>query len=108
VPPVIEQVTVTDESVLLKLNCPLQAGQRTVVQLSRRPGSSTPEGQPAACTFRQPPVPSDSAPLATVTLDRATVPDGEWLVRVEIDGIESGLELVGGVYARPVVTVPPT
>jgi hypothetical protein len=96
------QVTVagaTASEVTLTVAPPLQEGQRASVVLGRLDGA----GERA---FVLPPVAADEAPLDTLVLPRAEIPDGRWLVRVQVDGIESLPELVGEVYGAPELTLP--
>jgi Pvc16 N-terminal domain len=94
----------TDPQILLGVAPPLQPGQRPTVALSRLvPG---PPDSPDALTIRLAPVPPGDPPQSTLTLDPTDVPAGQWLVRVEVDGVESVPELVDEAYGAPALTLP--
>jgi hypothetical protein len=98
-------VTATSATtVTLALSPPLQEGQRLTVVLGRvDPG---PAGAPDVLTLSQPPVAEADAPLAEVALPRTAIPNGHWLVRVQVDGADSLPELVGETYGAPDLTLP--
>jgi len=89
----------TASEVALTVAPPLREGQRASVVLGRLDGAGE-------RSFVLPPVAGDEAPLDTLVLPRAEIPDGRWLVRVQVDGIESLPELVGDVYGAPELTLP--
>jgi hypothetical protein len=87
----------TPTEVPLTVDPPLVAGQRATVVLQSPPGTD-----PARTVSVQlAPLPRGSAPQPTVVLDRTAVPNGSWLVRIQVDGAESRLELAGETYGAP-------
>jgi hypothetical protein len=103
--PSVEVTNVSATDITLTISPPLQAGQRLTVMLGRL----EPDGpdEPDAVTLAQPPVAAEDAPQATAQIARADVPDGRWLVRVQVDGADSLPELVGETYDEPAVVLPP-
>jgi hypothetical protein len=97
--PAVTVAGTSASEVTLAVAPPLQEGQRASVLLGRLDG-------PGERSFVLPPVPEDEAPLDTLVLPRAEIPDGRWLVRVQVDGVESLPELVGEVYGAPELTLP--
>jgi hypothetical protein len=93
---------VGDDEVELELAPPLQAGQRVTVVLGRLE-----PGEPADVALVLPPVEEADAPQASLALPRDQIPDGRWLVRVQVDGVDSLLEIVGETYGAPDLTLPP-
>jgi Pvc16 N-terminal domain len=100
---VVSGVDATD--VTLTISPPLQAGQRLTVMLGRLEDGAP--NDPDAVTLEQAPVAAADAPQATVEIARADVPDGRWLVRVQVDGVDSIPDLVGETYDEPDVVLPP-
>jgi hypothetical protein len=103
--PSVEVTNVSATEITLTISPPLQAGQRLTVMLARlEPG---PPDEPDAVTLAQPSVAEEDAPQTTAQIDRDDVPDGHWLVRVQVDGVDSVPELVGETYDEPAVVLPP-
>jgi hypothetical protein len=100
--PEIAVADVTATEVSLTVAPPLQEGQRASVVLGRLEG----DDEPLEVTLVLPPVPAADAPLGELVLARADIPDGHWLVRLQVDGVDSLPELVGDVYAAPDLTLP--
>jgi hypothetical protein len=97
-------VRTTGTGTALEVDPPLAPGQRATVALTRlAPG---PTDAPAAVTLRLDRLPPDAEPTRELAVDLADVPDGSWLVQVEVDGVESLPELVGETYGAPTLTVP--
>lgn len=92
-------------NVMLAISPPLRAGQRLTVMLARIEGGTA--GDPDAINLEQEPVAEADAPQATVGLDRADIPEGRWLVRVQVDGVDSVPELAGETYGEPDLVLPP-
>lgn len=97
-------------TITLQLDPPLFPGQRATVELARL-DAPPPPPPPAPDVVRHltvdlAPVPRDGSPQPTATIPRDDVPDGRWLVRVQVDGVESIPELVGDVYAAPALVLP--
>jgi Pvc16 N-terminal domain len=99
--PEVEVTGVTATEVTLSVAPPLQEGQRASVILGRLDGAA----EPTEVTLVLPPVSEDDAPLAELVLPRADLPDGHWLVRVQVDGADSLPQLVGEVYGEPDLTL---
>jgi hypothetical protein len=103
--PLVEVTNVTATEITLAISPPLQAGQRLTVMLARlEPG---PPDEPDAVTLAQPSVSAEDAPQTTAQIAREDVPDGNWLVRVQVDGVDSLPELVGETYDEPALVLPP-
>jgi Pvc16 N-terminal domain len=102
--PVVTVGAVDATAVTLAVAPPLQAGQRASVLLSRL-DDAAPDAT-GALTVVLPPVSSAQAPLAEVRLSRADLPSGNWLVRVQVDGVQSLPGLVGDVYGTPNLDLP--
>ncbi|WP_405656431.1 DUF4255 domain-containing protein [Streptomyces sp. NBC_01386] len=103
--PTVVRVTVGAADVLVELAPPLFAGQGATVSLNRLDTAATTTA-PGELSFVVPPVRPGAPALVSVDLPRSAVPDGSWLVRVRVDGVESLPELVDGVYGAPAVTLP--
>ena len=99
----VPTVTSVVPDVALTVSPPLLPGQRATVLLVRlTPG---PAGSADSVTIRLDPVPEGGPPLSSLLVSRDDVPDGEWLVRVDVDGVESVPELVGDTYGAPRLTL---
>lgn len=101
--PTVTAVRADATDVTVDLSPPLLAGQRATVGLSRIAG-----GSPTArdtLSFVLPPVADAAQPQSSVQVSRSDVPDGEWLVRVQVDGVDSLPERVGEVYQAPSLTL---
>lgn len=100
--PVVVRPSVTvgqvGATVPLIVDPPLRAGQRVTVLLS-----SLADG--AGLSIALAPVAAPSQ--REVELERSDIPDGHWLVRVQVDGVDSLPEVVGDRYAAPALTLPP-
>ncbi|MFD8262922.1 DUF4255 domain-containing protein [Streptomyces griseoluteus] len=103
--PTVVRVTVGAADVQVELAPPLFAGQGATVSLNRLDTAATTTA-PGELSFVVPPVRPGAPALVSVDLPRSAVPDGSWLVRVRVDGVESLPELVDGVYGAPAVTLP--
>ncbi|MFD3758100.1 DUF4255 domain-containing protein [Streptomyces sp. NPDC058622] len=103
--PTVTRVTVGDSAIVLDLSPPLFAGQRATVSLSRAVPDSGAE--PGKVDFVLPTLAAETLPQPSVRVPRQDVPDGAWLVRLQVDGIDSLPDLVGGTYGSPTVTLPP-
>jgi uncharacterized protein DUF4255 len=103
--PVVTVAGITPDTVALSVKPPLAAGQRAAVLLSRLAGGEP--GDPGDLTISLPPVATAVAPQSSVELHREVIPDGEWLVRLRVDGVDSLAELVGETFGAPALTLPP-
>ena len=102
VQPTVTVTGVTAGAVTLTVDPPLFAGQRATVGLQSAPGAAPARTVSVQLT----PVARGAEPLATLELNRAAVPAGTWLVRVQVDGVESALQLVGETYGAPQLVLP--
>jgi hypothetical protein len=102
--PAVTVTGTTADEVTLTMSPPLVAGQRASIMLDRLPGGAP--ADPTEVSITLPPVPTTSAPQTAVTLPRVDVPDGTWLVRLRVDGVDSLPELVGETYGAPALTLP--
>ena len=100
--PTVTVGDVGDDEVALTVAPPLQSGQRVTVALGRLE-----PGDPADVALVLPPVAEADAPQASLALPRDEIPDGRWLVRVQVDGADSLPEIVGETYGAPDLTLPP-
>lgn len=100
--PTIAVQAVTPDDITLAVRPPLFPGQRATVTLQTMPGLPDPVRN---LSLQLAPVPRDAAPQATVVLPRRDVPDGTWLLRLQVDGVDSQPELVGDTYGAPALTL---
>jgi Pvc16 N-terminal domain len=103
--PTVTATDVGDDAVTLTVAPPLQARQRVTIVLGRLEGGA--EGDPADLTLVLAPVAEQDAPQTTIVLARDEIPDGRWLVRAQVDGVDGLPEIVGETYGAPALTVPP-
>jgi len=93
-----------DPDIILEVSPPLAGGQRATVLLTRlAPGAA---GEPDAVALRLAPLAPDAAPQPQLVVAASDVPSGQWLVRLQVEGVDSVPELVGEVYGAPALTVP--
>ncbi|PPS67827.1 MULTISPECIES: DUF4255 domain-containing protein [Streptomyces] len=98
-PKVTAETTATD--VVLTLDPPLRKGQRVTVLLTHRSGGGP--DTPADLSFDLPRVATETTEQK---VPRSDVPEGIWLVRVRVDGVDSLPERIGdSTFGRPVVDV---
>jgi hypothetical protein len=102
--PVVSAGAVDATTVTFPVVPPLQAGQRASVLLGRLGGGAPDD--PAGVTITAPPVSAADAPETSVAVPRTDIPDGTWLVRVQVDGAESLPDLAGESYDTPSLTLP--
>ncbi|MEJ2862582.1 Pvc16 family protein [Actinomycetospora flava] len=96
---------VTGTTVVLRIDPPVQPGQQVRVQLDPLPDEAGTAPTLRARTIRLPPRAPGQGPLQEHPLDLADVPVGPWLLRVQVDGVDSTPEVLGDLYAAPTVTV---
>ncbi|MFN8078351.1 MAG: DUF4255 domain-containing protein [Kineosporiaceae bacterium] len=106
--PVVVQPTVSvsaidPTTVTLAITPALQSGQEVSVLLTRLVAADPDE--PSDLTLLLPPLAAGSAAQHVITLRRADLALGTWLVRVQVDGVQSVPGLVDGVYATPALTL---
>lgn len=100
--PSVEVADIDDDDVTLTIAPPIQTGQRATVVLGRLDAAAPDD--PTDLTLVLPPA---GAPQAALAVPRDEIPDGRWLVRVQVDGIDSLPEIVGETYGAPALTLPP-
>ena len=102
--PTVGAVTKTASLVRVPVVPPLREGQRAGVTFARLSGGQPDDPPVVAATF--PPVAAADAPLVRLDVPRAQLTAGTWLVRVEVDGVESEPTMSGDTYDGPAVTLP--
>ena len=100
--PTVAVQEVTAAEVTLAVAPPLFPGQRATVTLQRMPGQPDPVRN---VSIQLAPVPRNAVPQATVALPRAGIPDGTWLLRLQVDGVDSQPELAGDTYGAPALAL---
>ena len=98
----VDSATATEMT--LTITPPVQPRQRLSVLLARL--SAPVEGGPDDVTLVLSPIAAGEAPASSLTVSREGVPAGEWLVRVQVDGIESLPEASAETFDQPAVTLP--
>lgn len=91
----------------ITLTPPVGKQQRVVLLLDETPPPVN--RSPLSFAFALPARPAALPPNDTddvLTFTTASVPAGTYLVRVQVDGAESQLDMSGGVFSGPTVTVP--
>jgi hypothetical protein len=101
--PIITEQAVTSADITLTVQPPLFPGQRATVTLQTMPGQT---GPLRTVSLELAPVPRGAAPQASVVMKRQDIPNGTWLLRLQVDGVDSPLELVGDTYGAPTLTLP--
>lgn len=96
----IHDITATE--VTLTVTPALHPGQHATVTLGRLAGHE----EPLSVAFGRDPLPPGSEPSPTIVLPRAGIPDGDWLVRLSVDGADSLPEFVGETYGEPALRLP--
>jgi hypothetical protein len=107
----IAQMQTSPSLLRLDIEPPLSASQRAVVFLNEivAPASPPAETLSRAYSFPVPALPTVSPPTPAARLDIpiGDVAAGEYLVRLQVDGAESPLQVdAQGRYDRPAVTIP--
>jgi len=93
----------TATEVTLAVHPPLFPAQRATITLQTVPGQP---GPVRTVSVDLVPVPRGAAPQDTMVLARTRVPDGTWLLRLQVDCADSLPELVGDTYGAPELTLP--
>jgi len=93
---------VTPGDITLDMRPPLFPGQRATVTLQAMPGQPDPG---PTISLQLVPVARGAPPQATVVLPRPGIPDGTWLLRLQVDGVDSQPELVGETYGAPALVL---
>ncbi|MGW4049491.1 DUF4255 domain-containing protein [Streptomyces sp. NPDC004779] len=91
----------TAAEILLTVAPPLREGQRPSVYLTHHSGGAP--DTPPHREFDCPPV--AGGPQVALKLPRDAVPEGNWLVRLRVDGIDSVPGLVDGTFGAPLLVV---
>jgi hypothetical protein len=94
---VVDGVTLHSADVRVVLEPAVGRRQRVAILLNQRTATDA-----HAYTFVAPPRPADGA---TITVRAVDVIPGSYLLRVQIDGVDSPLDVVAGTYADPKVTL---
>ncbi len=100
--PTVGTITKTAAEVRVALSPPMTEGQRAGVSFARLSGGAP--GDPPVVGATYPPV--EGAPVSQLVIPRADLPNGTWLVRVEVDGVESLPTMSADRYDQPAVTLP--
>lgn len=100
----VDSATATEMT--LTITPPVQPRQRLSVLLARL--SASVDGEPDDVTLVLSPIAAGEATASSLTVSREGVPAGEWLVRVQVDGIESLPEASAETFDQPAVTLPAT
>ena len=100
--PDVSAIGVTPSELRLTISPPLFAGQRATVTLTPLGGAN----DPAPLSFTLAPVPASGEPSPSVVLDREPIADGDWLVRLLVDGADSLPHLDGETYGEPLLRLP--
>lgn len=103
--PTVAVNSVTPTDLTLTLAPPIQPRQRVSVLLSRL--SVPVDREPDDVTIVVTPIPAAGAPSGAITLPHAEVPDGTWLIRVQVEGTESLPTASADVFDTPALTLPP-
>jgi hypothetical protein len=99
--PSLTSVSSTAQTVTLEVSPAVRAGQDVRLLLTRL----VPAGpdDPGELTFAFPSLSADAPPASALTVDRDELLPGTWLVRLQVDGVQSKPEMVDEVYAKPVL-----
>jgi hypothetical protein len=103
--PVVGVHSVSPTEVVLDVEPPVAARQRLTLLLSRL--SAPVDGEPDDVTVTLTSVPAGDPPASQISVDRGAIPDGTWLVRLQVDGAESLPESSAEVLDSPALTLPP-
>lgn len=101
--PTVSIGAIDPATVTLPVTPALQPGQEVSVLLTRLVAADPDD--PNELTVLLPPLTAGSAAVHAITLRRADLALGTWLVRVQVDGVQSVPGLVDGVYATPALTL---
>ncbi|MGW1786112.1 DUF4255 domain-containing protein [Streptomyces sp. NPDC002143] len=104
--PTVTRAVSGDTGILLDLTPPLFAGQHATLLFSRSPGSGG--TGPGTVTVVLPSPAPGAPPQSSLRVPHGEVPSGTWLVRLQVDGVESRPEPVGQPHGSPAVPLPPS
>lgn len=104
--PAVTRALSGDAGVLIDLTPPLFPGQQATLLFSRPPGVGG--TGPGAVTVVLPPKAPGSPPQSSLRVPPGEVPSGVWLVRVQVDGVDSLPEPVDQPHASPAVPALPS
>ncbi len=102
--PTVSVDAVTATEVTLGVDPPIQPRQRITVLLRRL--SAPVDGEPNDVTLTLSPVAAGDPAVPAITVSREGVPAGDWLVRLQVDGVESLPEASGETFDQPSMTLP--
>ena len=100
--PVVGARSSTATVIRIGVSPAIRAGQRCEVDLARRVPV---DGAVNRVAVQLAPPPPGTPPSSTIELDRAKVPDGDWLVRLVVDGAESIPTRSADVFDGPVLSL---
>lgn len=103
--PTVSVDAVSATEITLGVEPPIQPRQRIAVLLRRL--SAPVDGEPDDVTLVLSPVAAGDPPVPAITVSREGVPAADWLVRLQVDGIESLPEASGDTLDQPALTLPP-
>jgi hypothetical protein len=103
--PTVSVDAVSATEITLGVDPPIQPRQRIAVLLRRL--SASVDGEPDDVTVMLSPVAAGDPPVPAITVSREGVPAGDWLVRLQVDGIESLPESSDETFDQPALTLPP-
>lgn len=103
---IVDGVNVKSGNIKIDFNPKVEKTQRVVLLLNEL--SPPPNGPARSYSFKAAPgngVVDPNTETASVTIAFKNVIPGDYLVRVQVDGAESSLDIVAGKYAKPTVTI---
>lgn len=103
---IVDGVNVKSGNIKIDFNPKVEKTQRVVLLLNEL--SPPPNGPARSYSFKAAPgngVVDPNTETASVTIAFKNVIPGDYLVRVQVDGAESSLDIVAGKYAKPKVTI---
>ena len=100
--PTVGAITKTAAQVRVAVVPPITEGQRAALSFARLAGGAP--GDPPVVGTAFPPV--EGAAVSQLVIPRAQLSVGTWLVRVEVDGVESQPTMSVDRYDQPAVTLP--
>lgn len=99
--PSVTSVSDTADAVILGVSPAVRAGQDVRLLLTRLVSAGPDD--PGDLTFAFPPLSAQTPAASELTVPRDELLPGTWLVRLQVDGVQSKPEMVDDVYAEPVL-----
>jgi hypothetical protein len=99
--PSVTSVTSTEHTVTIGVNPSVRAGQDVRLLLTRLVPAGPNDTQERTFAFSL--LSAQSPPVAVLTVPRSELLPGAWLVRLQVDGVQSKPEMMDDVYAAPVL-----